>query len=61
MPRPSIDGRRHHFILTDEQVAGLKKVAASRGETISATLRHVVDIYLINNLTPKGGKEKRRG
>lgn len=46
MPRPPINGHRHHVILTDPQHRGLGALSKSTGLTTSELHRRAIDLLL---------------
>lgn len=55
MPRPTINGHRHHVILTGPQHQSLTKLAKTTGLTTSELHRRAIDMLLTAN------REKRAG
>jgi hypothetical protein len=57
MPRPSLDGRRTHLILTRYQDRELRLLAKETGMNVSEHIRRAVDFYLASladRLSTKG-------
>ena len=57
MPRPSLDGRRTHLILTRYQDRELRALAKQTGMNVSEHIRRAVDYYLASladRLSTKG-------
>lgn len=60
MPRPSLDGKRTHLILTRYQYRELHTLAEKTGMNVSEHIRRAVDFYLATlsnrlSTTKKGG------